>query len=87
MLIWVYIDRNANDLKYYRFKFKFNYLFLQVFESVIKWVKQDMDQRKDFLTELMEHVRLPLIASRPGIFLNIVNEPLLKNNPKCLLFS
>eukprot|EP00102_Acyrthosiphon_pisum_P020373 XP_016657583.1 PREDICTED: kelch-like protein 3 [Acyrthosiphon pisum] len=54
-----------------------------VFESVIKWVKQDMDQRKDFLTELMEHVRLPLIASRPGIFINIVNEPLLKNNPKC----
>eukprot|EP00102_Acyrthosiphon_pisum_P025126 XP_016662336.1 PREDICTED: ring canal kelch homolog isoform X3 [Acyrthosiphon pisum] len=56
----------------------------KVFESVIKWVKQDLDQRKDFLKELMEHVRLPLIASRPGIFLNIVNEPLLKNNPKCI---
>ncbi|XP_060870649.1 kelch-like protein 2 [Metopolophium dirhodum] len=55
----------------------------KVFESVIKWVKQDLDQRKDFLTELMEHVRLPMIASRPDIFINIVNEPLLKNNPKC----
>eukprot|EP00102_Acyrthosiphon_pisum_P009825 XP_003248658.2 PREDICTED: ring canal kelch protein [Acyrthosiphon pisum] len=31
----------------------------------------------------MEHVRLPIIASRPDILLNIVNEPLLKNNPKC----
>eukprot|EP00102_Acyrthosiphon_pisum_P015469 XP_008186033.2 PREDICTED: kelch-like protein 2 [Acyrthosiphon pisum] len=55
----------------------------KVFESVIKWVKKDLDQRKDFLTELMEHVRLPIIASRPDILLNIVNEPLLKNNPKC----
>ncbi|XP_016656991.1 kelch-like protein 2 [Acyrthosiphon pisum] len=31
----------------------------------------------------MEHVRLPIIASRPDILLNIVKEPLLKNNPKC----
>eukprot|EP00102_Acyrthosiphon_pisum_P020372 XP_016657582.1 PREDICTED: kelch-like protein 2 [Acyrthosiphon pisum] len=42
-----------------------------VFESVIKWVKQDLDQRKDFLTELMEHVRLPMIASSPDILFNI----------------
>eukprot|EP00102_Acyrthosiphon_pisum_P025127 XP_016662337.1 PREDICTED: ring canal kelch homolog isoform X4 [Acyrthosiphon pisum] len=56
----------------------------KVFESVIKWVKMDLDQRKDFLTELMEHVRLPIIASRPDVLLNIVNEPLLKNNPKCI---
>ncbi|XP_060870648.1 kelch-like protein 2 [Metopolophium dirhodum] len=56
----------------------------KVFESVIKWVKQDLDHRKDFLTELMEHVRLPIIASRPDILLNIANEPLLQNNPKCI---
>eukprot|EP00102_Acyrthosiphon_pisum_P018398 XP_008190141.1 PREDICTED: uncharacterized protein LOC100572585 [Acyrthosiphon pisum] len=54
-----------------------------VFESVIKWVKKDLDQRKDFLIELMEHVRLPIIASRPDILLNLVNEPLLKDNLKC----
>eukprot|EP00102_Acyrthosiphon_pisum_P021201 XP_016658411.1 PREDICTED: ring canal kelch homolog [Acyrthosiphon pisum] len=55
----------------------------KVFESVIKWVKQDLDQRKDVFSELMEHVRLPIIASRPDILLNIVNEPLLKDNLKC----
>ncbi|XP_003248731.3 ring canal kelch homolog [Acyrthosiphon pisum] len=31
----------------------------------------------------MEHVRLPIIASRPDILLNIANEPLLKDNLKC----
>jgi len=31
----------------------------------------------------MEHVRLPLIASKPDILKNIVEEPLLKNNPEC----
>eukprot|EP00102_Acyrthosiphon_pisum_P019776 XP_016656986.1 PREDICTED: kelch-like protein 2 isoform X1 [Acyrthosiphon pisum] len=55
----------------------------KVFESVIKWVKQDSDQRKDLLTELMEHVRLPLISSRPDILFNIAKEPLVNNNPKC----
>ncbi|XP_016661239.1 ring canal kelch homolog isoform X2 [Acyrthosiphon pisum] len=55
----------------------------KVFESVIKWIKKDLDQRKDYLTELMEHVRLPTITSRPDTLLSIVNEPLLKDNLKC----
>ncbi|XP_022162185.1 kelch-like protein 2, partial [Myzus persicae] len=33
----------------------------KVFECVIKWVTHDLDQRRDFLAELMEHVRLPLL--------------------------
>lgn len=49
----------------------------------MKWVKNDLDQRKDSLPELMEHVRLPLLASTPFILKNIVEEPLLKNSPKC----
>ncbi|XP_060870645.1 kelch-like protein 2 isoform X2 [Metopolophium dirhodum] len=53
----------------------------KVFESVIKWVKYDFDQRKDFLPELMEHVRLPLLRS--DILNNVVEEPLLYNSPKC----
>jgi len=53
----------------------------------MKWVKSDLNLRKDVLPELMEHVRLPTLASKPDILFNIVNEPLLKNNPKCLLFS
>ncbi|CAI6376733.1 unnamed protein product [Macrosiphum euphorbiae] len=31
----------------------------------------------------MEHVRLPLLASRPDVLINVVEEPLLKNSPKC----
>ncbi|XP_016655849.1 kelch-like protein 2 [Acyrthosiphon pisum] len=54
-----------------------------VFECVIKWVKHDLDQRKDFLPELMEHVRLPLLASRPDVLNIVVEEHLLKNSPKC----
>lgn len=46
-------------------------------------MKYDLNERKDFLPELMEHVRLPLIASSPDILKNIVEEPLLRNNPKC----
>ncbi|XP_060856500.1 ring canal kelch homolog isoform X1 [Metopolophium dirhodum] len=55
----------------------------KVFECVINWVKYDLNSRKDFLPELMEHIRLPLIASKPDILKNIAEEPLLKNNPKC----
>ncbi|XP_003247799.1 kelch-like protein 2 [Acyrthosiphon pisum] len=55
----------------------------KIFDCVVKWVKHDLDLRKDFLPELMEHVRLPLLASRPGILFSIVNEPLLKNSQKC----
>eukprot|EP00102_Acyrthosiphon_pisum_P023579 XP_016660789.1 PREDICTED: ring canal kelch homolog [Acyrthosiphon pisum] len=55
----------------------------KVFESVMKWVRHDLNLRKDVLPELMEHVRLPTLASKPDILFNIVNEPLLKNNPKC----
>jgi len=51
----------------------------------MRWVKHDMDPRKDILPELMEHVRLLLL--KPDIFLKISEEPLLKNSPKCMLFS
>ncbi|XP_060870527.1 ring canal kelch protein-like [Metopolophium dirhodum] len=55
----------------------------KVFQGVIKWVKNSLDLRKNYLPELMEHIRLPILASRPDILFNIINEPLLKNNPKC----
>ncbi|XP_060870643.1 ring canal kelch homolog [Metopolophium dirhodum] len=53
----------------------------KVIECVIKWVKHDLDRRNYFLPKLMEHLRLPLL--KPDILFNIVNEPLLMNNPKC----
>ncbi|KAL4084260.1 hypothetical protein QTP88_028085 [Uroleucon formosanum] len=55
----------------------------KVFESIIKWVRHDLEQRKDFLPELMEHIRLPLLASMPDILNGIIEDPLLKNSPKC----
>jgi len=32
----------------------------------------------------MEHVRLPLLVSTPQILNNVIEEPLLKNSPKCM---
>ncbi|XP_026808340.1 ring canal kelch homolog [Rhopalosiphum maidis] len=54
----------------------------EVFESVIKWVKHELDHRKELLPNVMEHVRLKLI-SKEYFLEKIVDEPLLKNNPKC----
>lgn len=51
-----------------------------MYECVINWVKHELDCRKKFLTDLMEHVRLPL-TSMQYIFKNVVDEPLLKNCP------
>ncbi|XP_008184158.2 ring canal kelch homolog isoform X4 [Acyrthosiphon pisum] len=53
----------------------------KVFECVMKWVKHDSDHRIDFLSKLMEHVRLPLL--KPDILFNISKEPLLSNSSKC----
>ncbi|XP_050060679.1 ring canal kelch homolog isoform X2 [Aphis gossypii] len=54
----------------------------KVYECVIKWVKHELNQRIHLLPNLMEHVRLPLI-SKEYLVENVVNEPLLKNDPKC----
>ncbi|XP_029347670.1 ring canal kelch homolog isoform X2 [Acyrthosiphon pisum] len=53
----------------------------KVFECVMKWVKHDSEHRIDFLSKLMEHVRLPLL--KPDILFNIFKEPLLSNSSKC----
>jgi len=60
-------------------------LFIQVFECVINWVKYELKCRKDFLPDLMEHVRLPL-ASKQYILEKVVDEPLFINIPKCVFF-
>ncbi|XP_016659594.1 kelch-like protein 2 isoform X5 [Acyrthosiphon pisum] len=54
----------------------------KIFESVIRWVKHDLDSRKQMLPQLMEHVRLPL-TSKDYILKNVVDEPLLLNCSKC----
>ncbi|KAE9545636.1 hypothetical protein AGLY_001179 [Aphis glycines] len=58
-----------------------NDIFVQleekIFECVINWLKYGLDSRKDFLPELMEHVRLPLI-SKQYLLEKVVDESLLK---------
>ncbi|XP_029344870.1 kelch-like protein 2 isoform X2 [Acyrthosiphon pisum] len=54
----------------------------KICESVIRWVKHDLDSRKKVLPQLMEHVRLPL-TSKDYILKNVVNEPLLINCSEC----
>eukprot|EP00102_Acyrthosiphon_pisum_P021695 XP_016658905.1 PREDICTED: ring canal kelch homolog isoform X2 [Acyrthosiphon pisum] len=58
----------------------------KVFECVINWVKYELKCRKDFLPNLMEHVRLPL-ASKQYILEKVVDEPLFKNSPKYYVFE
>ncbi|XP_060866001.1 kelch-like protein 2 [Metopolophium dirhodum] len=53
-----------------------------VFESVLNWIRHELCCRKQFLPDLMEHVRLPL-TSKQYLLKNVSEEPLLKNNPKC----
>ncbi|XP_029341316.1 kelch-like protein 2 [Acyrthosiphon pisum] len=60
-----------------------NFLQLEeVFESVIRWVKHELDSRKCVLPQLMKYVRLPLI-SKNYILDKVVEEPLIKNCFKC----
>ncbi|XP_003242520.1 kelch-like protein 2 isoform X2 [Acyrthosiphon pisum] len=54
----------------------------KVFESVIRWVKHELDLRNGILPQLMEHVRLPL-TSESYILKEVVEEPLIKNCVKC----
>lgn len=55
---------------------------LQVFEAVISWTSHEMKARLDHVSQLMEHVRLPLL---PQEFLvqRVEEEPLVKNNTQC----
>ena len=54
----------------------------EVFEAVVQWVKNDIVERKDFLSELLKHVRLPLIS--PRYLCDIVSgEELIRSNLAC----
>ncbi|KAF7990310.1 hypothetical protein HCN44_000115 [Aphidius gifuensis] len=54
----------------------------KVFESVISWVHADLDKRQNVLSQLMEHVRLPLL-SQEYLVQRVEEEPLLKENLQC----
>jgi len=58
----------------------------KVLESVIRWVKHDLDSRKKLLPKLMAHVRLPL-TSKDYILKHVVTEPLLNNCSESKFFN
>lgn len=60
-------------------------VYFQVFECVIAWVNHDLEKRKEYLAELMEHVRLPLL-SQEYLVQRVEEEPLLKTNLQCKFY-
>lgn len=54
----------------------------KVYECVIAWIQSDPILRQCFLSELMEHVRLPLL-SQEYLVLKVEKEPLLKADLLC----
>lgn len=54
----------------------------QVFESVMQWVRRDLATRQQFVSELVEHVRLPLL-SQEFLVQRVEEEQLIKSNSEC----
>ena len=55
---------------------------MQVFEAVIHWTNHDHQTRGDFISQLLEHVRLPLLPQE-YLVQRVEEEPLVKNNTQC----
>ncbi len=54
----------------------------KVFEAVMNWIGRDQTQRCDYISRLLEHVRLPLI-NKYYIFDKIVNNEAIMRNEQC----
>lgn len=55
----------------------------QVFEAIMKWVKHDLDERKQHFKELVSFVRFPLIS--PYYLMDHVeSEELVRSTPECI---
>lgn len=54
----------------------------KVYESVIGWIQFDSNERRKYLPQLLEHVRLPLV-SQDYLVSRVENEPLLKEDLLC----
>lgn len=54
----------------------------KVFECVMSWVNGDLANREQYLAELMEYVRLPLL-SQDYLIQRVEEEPLLKQDAQC----
>ncbi|XP_064120222.1 ring canal kelch homolog [Macrobrachium nipponense] len=56
----------------------------KVFECVMSWVSGDLTSREQYLAELMEYVRLPLLP-QDYLIQRVEEEPLLKQDTQCEL--
>ena len=54
----------------------------QVYQAVMNWIRYNIDERRQYLAELMMHVRLPLVDTK-FLVKFICSEPLLKQDPIC----
>lgn len=54
----------------------------KVFVAVLNWVKHDLSERKKHISELMSHVRLPLV-NREFLMSCVETEPLVREDFHC----
>ncbi|XP_037926856.1 kelch-like protein 17 [Hermetia illucens] len=54
----------------------------KVFLAVLNWVKHDLAERQQYVSELMTHVRLPLV-SRDFLMTCVESEALIRDDPQC----
>ena len=54
----------------------------QVYESLMRWVKHDIKERRQFLPEVLKHVRLPLL-DRSYLVSIVGTETLIRQNESC----
>ena len=54
----------------------------QVFESVLKWVKHDIENRRKAFADILKHVRLPLME-RSYLVSRVGTEPLVRQDEDC----
>lgn len=57
----------------------------QVYEYVLAWIQFDLDDRQQYLAEIMADVHFPMMH-KEYLALRVLTEPLVRNNPYCMDF-
>lgn len=54
----------------------------QIYHSIIRWIKFDLDKRKQHIQRLLAEIRLPLLT-RDCLMNQVETEEIVKNSPEC----